>query len=86
MRRHLVLTFCLSFAVLAPSSAWASDAPAVTDNPQGAQYIANISNHGVIAQIVAATPLDGRGVAFTINVNGNVTLDSADYRKFYSWL
>ncbi len=81
MRRLLTLTSYLSFALVVPSPAQASDAPEVYNNPQGAQYIANISSNGIMAQIVAQTPLNSIGVNFNININGNAELGSSNYCK-----
>ncbi|KAF2429766.1 hypothetical protein EJ08DRAFT_734718, partial [Tothia fuscella] len=60
-------------AVLAANGALAADAPEVAGNPQGVQYLAEMpagGNQGVIASFSVQVPLDGTGVAFTINVNG----------------
>jgi hypothetical protein len=79
MGRLLTLISYLNLALLVPSAVWASDAPKVYSNPQGAQYIANISSNGIVAQIIAQTPLNGIGVNFNININGNASLGSANF-------
>ena len=74
-----IIVFCL--ALLVSSVAGATDAPVVEGNPDGAQYIANINKNGLFAEIVAETPINGIGVQFSINVNGNAILNSQDYSK-----
>lgn len=69
-----------SFALLFRSFAAETDAPVVEGNPDGAQYIATISKAGLNALIVAETPLNGRGVHFTININGP-NMGAEDYSK-----
>lgn len=81
MHRLLSLASCLSIALLAPSMAAETDAPVVEGNPDGAQYIANIRKNGLVAEIVAETPLNGRGVSFSIKMDGNTILNSAEYSK-----
>lgn len=59
--------------LLAPLSAWAGDAPVVSDNPLGAQYIAEMpatGDKGVIASFSVRTIPDDLSVEFAINVNG----------------
>jgi hypothetical protein len=71
-------------ALLASTVAGAeTDAPIVNGNPDGAQYIAYINKNGLYAEIVAETPSNGRGVLFSININGNVVLNSQDYSKYF---
>jgi hypothetical protein len=80
MHRIFTLASLVSIALFSPSLAAEKDAPVVESNPDGAQYIANISKNGVTAEIVAETPLNGRGVHFTVNINGPV-LDATNFSK-----
>jgi hypothetical protein len=85
MRRVFATTLSgIAFALFATGGAWATDAPEVTGSSVGAQYIAEMpatGDQGVIAQIVAASLLDGSGVSFSVNINGK-TFDGGPFRKF----
>jgi hypothetical protein len=73
MRRVLRAASYLAVASLVATGAWATDAPAVTDSLIGAQYLAEMpsgGDQGVIAQFSAASLSNGKGVSFSINVNG----------------
>jgi len=82
MRRVVANTLSgIAFALFATGGAWATDAPEVTDSSVGAQYIAEMpatGDQGVIAQIVAASLLDGSGVSFSVNINGK-TFDGGPF-------
>jgi hypothetical protein len=63
----------LTLALLASTTAWATDAPEVKNNPIGAQYLAEFpatGDQGVIASFAVASLADGSAVSFTINING----------------
>ena len=81
MVRISTLAAC-GFALFPNSLAAETDAPVVEGNPDGAQYIAEIRKNDLRADIVVETPLNGRGVHFTININGP-DLGAQNYSK--SW-
>lgn len=82
MHHLFSLATLLGLACLAPSSAWATDAPVVDNNPPGVLYVANITTHGLSGSIVATTPTDGLpGVSFEFSISGGADLDSSNYRQ-----
>jgi hypothetical protein len=83
MRRVLRAAIYLAVASLAATGAWATDAPEVTDNPVGKQYLAEMpasGNQAVIAEFSVRSLPDGSAVAFTINING-AELGPGPFRK-----
>jgi uncharacterized membrane protein YgcG len=73
MHRVFKVATQLLVASLAATGAWATDAPEVTDNPLGVQYLAEMpsgGDQGVIAQFSVATLSDGSAVTFAVNING----------------
>jgi hypothetical protein len=78
---HLNVLFNISLGLFAVSMAAETDAPVVEGNPIGSQYVARINERGIVADIVAETPTNGRGVSFSININSDRT-ENASYSKY----
>lgn len=75
-----IITSAIAVALCASSVAFAADAPALKDNPIGAQYLATMSgNSGVNAQFAVMSGPGGEGVQFAININGKV-FDGGPFR------
>jgi hypothetical protein len=73
----------LAVALCAFSVAFAADAPAVTNNPIGAQYLAKMpaaGDSGVFAQFAVMSGPAGDGVIFAVNINGKV-FNGGPFRK-----
>lgn len=78
-----LITSALAVALCASSVAFAADAPALTNNPIGAQYLASMpaaGDSGVNAQFAVMSGPGGNGAIFSVNINGKV-FDGGPFRK-----